>query len=168
MSGIRSGAVTDESTMRAAQSEQIWGEERACSGKFTKRRLVMASVVILAVVLILGLSLGLSKSSDDSTSRAVGQADDPAAIGCYVDERHSRVMTDKLTDEELTPTVSVLTTRMYTFIPSGRAGGYHASISQMWCRFLKRCMCGCMPPRGMSIRNGRGYFAQLNSVVCNV
>lgn len=95
----------------AADNAQIWGgQERSCSGKITKKHLVAGAALAGCVVLGLGLFVGLSgKSSGDSAggNEIVGQAvEDPNSLGCFVDIRHNRVFTNRLTDEALTPTVS--------------------------------------------------------------
>lgn len=92
------------------QQAQIWDgheEGRSCSGKLTKRHMVLLGVLAGGAALALGLYFGLSKSDNSGSSeRTVGQAYDPASLGCYVDVRRDRVMENRLTDEALTPAVS--------------------------------------------------------------
>lgn len=98
----------------AVDNAQIWGgEDHGCRGKITKRRLLAAGAIAGCTALTLGLYLGLSSSSSsqsgaDSGNHIVGQASDPNAVGCYIDERHSRVLTNLLTDEMLTPAVGTV------------------------------------------------------------
>lgn len=102
-------ATSRDDTAAAANvnDTQIWGsEDRACRGKFTKRHYCLAGGIVGAVALVLGLSVGLSNSSGDSSDSIVGQAVDPNALGCYIDERRNRIMKDSMSDAELTPSVS--------------------------------------------------------------
>lgn len=98
--GQAAGATTDNA--------QIWdGEQRGCKGKFTKRHCLAVGALAGGAVVALGLFFGLSSSSNnESGTRIVGQATDPNAVGCVVDDRSARIMTSLLTDEALTPTVS--------------------------------------------------------------
>lgn len=109
MAGARPKVVAEESNAsgRAAQSTQIWGDGQACGGKITRRRVLVGSVLATVVIvgLALGLYFGLSTSSESATSRAVAQDVDPSAIGCFADARFSRVMSDVLTDDAMTPQV---------------------------------------------------------------
>lgn len=90
--------------------DQIWGEQggRSCRGKITKRHMLALGALAGGAALALGLFMGLSNDVSGSSSRAVGQATDPASLGCFYDRRYSRLMTDVLSDEALTPPVSKL------------------------------------------------------------
>lgn len=86
---------------------QIWGggQGRSCRGKITKLHVVVLGAIVGGAALVLGLSVGLSNEASELSSRAVGQATDPASLGCFYDRRHSRIMTDVLSDEWMTPPV---------------------------------------------------------------
>lgn len=88
--------------------DQIWGEgpDRSCRGKITKRYMLAFGALAGGAALALGLCLGLSNEASASSSRAVGQATDPASLGCFYDRRSSRLMTDVLSDDSMTPPVS--------------------------------------------------------------
>lgn len=101
--------VVDEAQGAPAQGAQIWGEQQgACNGKITKKRVLIVGALAGAAALGLALFIGLDSSSGGSSARAVGQATDPAALGCFVDDRNSRAlnMVGRLSDEALTPAVS--------------------------------------------------------------
>ena len=90
---------------------QIWRDDdssRTCSGRFKKRHLIAVGAFAGAAALVIGLSVGLADNASNKSSRAVGQAADEAALGCFNDKREFRVLSDVLTDEALTPAVGVV------------------------------------------------------------
>lgn len=99
-------APEPQPTSRAVQSAQIWGEERTCRGKVTKKRALVMGILAIAAALVIALAVGLNSSSGSSSNKVYGQDYDPLAIGCYADERRDRVMRMRLTDDSLTPAVS--------------------------------------------------------------
>lgn len=86
----------------------IWRDDdgsRTCRGMIRKRHLLALGAFVGAVVLIIGLTAGRSGGGGGESSRAVGQAADPASLGCFNDKRRSRVLGDKLVDKKMTPKV---------------------------------------------------------------
>lgn len=94
---------------RSIEANQIWdNEDRRCTSKANRPRLLLvAGVVVIGAALAIGMYVGFTKSTTTSNNNEiVGQAEDPNSLGCFTDERHSRVMPYLYTDEELTPSVS--------------------------------------------------------------
>lgn len=85
----------------------IWGDDdqsRACCGRLKKRHLCGLGALLAASAVVVGLSVGLTVDVTGN-SDAVGQATDEAAIGCFNDRRRSRVLSNRLTDDAMTPQV---------------------------------------------------------------
>lgn len=92
----------------SVEANQIWdSDDRRCTSKANRPRLLLvAAVFVVGAALTIGLYVGLTKSTKASNdTEIVGQAEDPNSLGCYTDERYSRVMPYLYTDEELTPAV---------------------------------------------------------------
>lgn len=96
------GAVANEG------DGQIWGEQQgwSCLRKTTKRYILAFGALAGGAALALGLFIGQSKEVSGSSSRALMEATDSASLGCFYDRRHSRLMTDLLSDDLMTPPVS--------------------------------------------------------------
>lgn len=96
----------------------IWRDNdgsRTCRGMISKRHLVALVAFSGAVALIIGLSAGRSGGGGGRSSRAVGQAADPASLGCFNDKRNKRVLGDKFVDKAMTPQVDPVVIPVLSF-----------------------------------------------------
>lgn len=93
---------------QSVEANQIWdNDDQRCTSKANRPRLLLvAAVFVIGVALAIGLYVGFTKSTKTSNdNEIIGQAEDPNSLGCFTDERFSRVMPHVYTDEELTPSV---------------------------------------------------------------
>lgn len=105
---------------RANKATQIWeNEDRGVntnSGANRRSLFIVTGVLVVIAALTIGVYVGLKKTTKTSTSEnneiGTQAAETPSnSLGCFVDERHSRVMPHVYTDLELTPSVSGLCDR---------------------------------------------------------
>lgn len=72
--------------------------------------MLMAGVLVVVTTLAIVLCIDLAKPTDETSSTSQEQQlmvqEDPYSIGCYADDRLSRVMPYVFTDDVLTPSVS--------------------------------------------------------------
>lgn len=108
---------------RAIKATQIWENEnrKINTGGANRRSLfIVTGVLIVVAALTIGLYVGLKKSTKTTSSdnnEIVAQAKASSySLGCFVDERRSRVMPHVYTDLELTPSVSGECDRIYWWI----------------------------------------------------
>lgn len=88
-------------------SSNIWADDRGCRSKIKSRRALIASAVTLCAALALILFLVVPKSSNHSSEDISAQSYDVNSLGCFVDERHDRVMPYVYSDPiSMTPAVS--------------------------------------------------------------
>lgn len=102
---VQATAVAQATTV--APSSNIWTEDRGCSSKIKSRRVLITSTATLCAALALVLFLVLPKSSNHSSEDITAQSYDLNSLGCFVDERHARVMPYVYSDPiNMTPAVS--------------------------------------------------------------
>lgn len=102
---VQATAVAQATTV--APSSNIWAEDRGCSSKVKSRRVLITAAVTLCAALALILFLVLPKSSNHSSQDITAQSYDVNSLGCFVDERHARVMPYVYSDPiNMTPAVS--------------------------------------------------------------
>lgn len=100
--GITMSTVQGE---RAIHLIKVWESEdrKLCSSKADLRRLmIVVGVVIIGAAPATGLYVGLTQPTKASNN----SAEDSSPLGCYADEKYSRVLPYVYTDKELTPSVS--------------------------------------------------------------